>query len=90
MTGTTPHQARRRVLGLLLAAAGAATLTACGRKGNPVPPEDFDPCSPRHYPMDLVAKEACARQQRQRQEELEQKKQDQQQSPDQTPPDQKQ
>jgi hypothetical protein len=42
---------RRAALGLLLATAAAA-LTACGKVGSPVPPEDRDPKAPRFYPAD--------------------------------------
>ena len=38
--------ARRTALALLL----ALPLAACGRKGPPEPPEDYDPKAPRRYP----------------------------------------
>ena len=39
---------RRQALIALLAAA--LPLAACGRKGPPEPPEDYDPKAPRRYP----------------------------------------
>jgi predicted small lipoprotein YifL len=40
----------RRALLLALVAAFALPLAACGRKGDPEPPEDADPKAPRRYP----------------------------------------
>ncbi|MBI3453314.1 MAG: lipoprotein [Rhodospirillales bacterium] len=42
--------ARRRAFAALLALGLAATLAACGRKGDPEPPPDADPRVPRTYP----------------------------------------
>jgi predicted small lipoprotein YifL len=40
----------RRLILLVLVAALAAPLAACGRKGPPTPPEGADPNYPRSYP----------------------------------------
>jgi predicted small lipoprotein YifL len=49
----------RRAALRLFVGGSVLALTACGRKGSPLPPIDVDPCYPRHYPMDETAKAAC-------------------------------
>ncbi|WP_417819387.1 hypothetical protein [Terasakiella sp.] len=41
---------RRRILMVLLLAAFAVSLNACGRAGKPQAPDDVDPKYPRQYP----------------------------------------
>lgn len=67
MTTELPPIPRR----LLLALAFAAPLAACGRKGDPEPPEGADIRYPRQYPA------PSRRQQEQRRQEQEQEQQQQ-------------
>lgn len=64
---------------LLLALAFAAPLVACGRKGDPEPPEGADRRYPRQYPA------RSPRQQEQLRQEQQQQEQQDQQQPRRTP-----
>lgn len=75
MTTEFPPIARR----LLLALAFATPLAACGRKGDPEPPENADRRYPRQYPA------RSPRQQEQRRQEQEEQQQQDQQQPRRTP-----
>lgn len=46
----------RKFILALLVVAFATSLSACGRKNNPVAPEDADPKYPRTYPAPTTVK----------------------------------
>ena len=52
---------------LLLALAFAVPLAACGRKGDPEPPDNADPRYPRQYPAPSRRQQEQRRQEQQQQ-----------------------